>query len=352
MQNHEPFHPNQSNQHVIHPIPTPNINPNFASQASQARHQQQQLDEILNQTSAPNPSNINLLSRGLQLLSINQLRQLLREYSFPTGGNKRALVQKLIMFLETIGPNQQNLLVQFSLKLKKLLSIENPTGEDHPQSEAQTSLLPPDISDKLIQHPPSILFQNPDRPPIFGPLMIRPNFPSEMQEIPNTGYNGYVPIFQIASVFPDQPLKNVILLINERYYTLTDQRLWFQLPTTSSKSISFVVQSVEPANIPIIAVVRPLKRTPIVTLIDEIIEKGPPQPVTYDKPLSGICRYTKKVLQQPARGVNCTHPDCFDISGFIAFASKFERWECPICQKPLQVEDLRIDYEYLVHVKN
>lgn len=254
------------------------------------------------------------------------------------------------MFLETIGPNQQNLLVQFSLKLKKLLSIESPSGEDQQHNEAPTSLLPPEISDKLVQHPPSILFDITDKQPIYGPSMLQPNFPSELQEIPNGGYNGYVPIFQIASVFQDHPIKKVLLFINEQYVTLQEPRFWFQLPTMSNKSISFSVQSVEPANYPIIIVVRLLKKTPISTLIEKVLEKGPPPSIHSEVPLRGICPLTHKILQQPARGVNCSHAECFDLSGYISFASKLDTWICPICNSECQFEDLRVDPEYLAHV--
>ena len=59
------------------------------------------------------------------------------------------------MYLETFGPSQQNLLIQFSLKLKKLLSSE---GSEKPE-ESPLQLLPPEISELLLATSPSCLFE-------------------------------------------------------------------------------------------------------------------------------------------------------------------------------------------------
>ncbi|EAY12125.1 SAP domain containing protein [Trichomonas vaginalis G3] len=76
------------------------------------------VDEIFEQQPQLQQStNVALLSRGISLLSITQLRDLFRDYSLPTGGNKNVLVNRLIIFLETFGQNQQNILTAFSAKL-------------------------------------------------------------------------------------------------------------------------------------------------------------------------------------------------------------------------------------------
>ena len=88
--------------------------------------------------SGSHPANIALLARGVSLLSITQLRDLLRDFSLPTGGNKHLLVNRLIIYLETFGQNQQNLLAQFSAKLKRLLSVETEDARDAIEQVART----------------------------------------------------------------------------------------------------------------------------------------------------------------------------------------------------------------------
>ncbi|KAH7715133.1 SP-RING zinc finger domain containing protein [Aphelenchoides avenae] len=52
---------------------------------------------------------------------------------------------------------------------------------------------------------------------------------------------------------------------------------------------------------------------------------------------------TKKRIVDPARGVNCSHLECFDISAYLSKQIDKQFWDCPICQKRLPAEDLRID---------
>jgi hypothetical protein len=74
-------------------------------------------------------SSVFLLARAINFLSIAQLR----EHSLPTGGGKRVLVSRPVIFLETFGQTRQTLLAQFPGKLKSLLPVE---PEDSPASEA------------------------------------------------------------------------------------------------------------------------------------------------------------------------------------------------------------------------
>ncbi|KAH7719726.1 SP-RING zinc finger domain containing protein [Aphelenchoides avenae] len=61
------------------------------------------------------------------------------------------------------------------------------------------------------------------------------------------------------------------------------------------------------------------------------------------KQLSLICPITKKRIVDPARGVNCGHLECFDISAYFSKQIDKPFWDCPICQKRLPAEDQRID---------
>ncbi|KAH7711857.1 MIZ zinc finger family protein [Aphelenchoides avenae] len=61
------------------------------------------------------------------------------------------------------------------------------------------------------------------------------------------------------------------------------------------------------------------------------------------KRLSLLCPITNKRIVDPARGVNCTHLECFDLTAYLGSQIKKPFWDCPICQKRLPADDLRID---------
>ncbi|KAH7711855.1 MIZ zinc finger family protein [Aphelenchoides avenae] len=61
------------------------------------------------------------------------------------------------------------------------------------------------------------------------------------------------------------------------------------------------------------------------------------------KRLSLLCPIGNKRIVEPARGVNCTHLECFDLSAYLGSQIKKPFWVCPICQKQLPAEDLRFD---------
>lgn len=86
-------------------------------------------------------------------------------------------------------------------------------------------------------------------------------------------------------------------------------------------------------------------------LIDKIINEFPhatslnsqfsnigvlPFPTSTD-PISG------GQINQPCRGVNCTHVQCFDLRSFIEKALNENSWVCPICGSMLPYEKLRYD---------
>jgi len=51
-----------------------------------------------------------------------------------------------------------------------------------------------------------------------------------------------------------------------------------------------------------------------------------------------ICR-----IQDPVRGVDCLHPQCLDLKGFLGFSNRTGVWQCPVCTKPLKFDSLVID---------
>ena len=296
-------------------------------------------------------TNISLLSRGITLLSITQLRDLLRDYSLPTGGNKHVLVNRLIIFLETFGQNQQNLLNQFSTKLKKLLSVE---AEDHssssPQFEEnlnsppqQYQSLPSEITNQFLLTSPTCLYEPTDIIPAFGPFLIQQNISFNFN-LTSPGSN-LIPILQFSNIFPNTILSRIVLSINNVYLNLRHPIFWADLKELIDKSINVQIISIEPTNISIIVVVRWLKIIPILQLVQNITERDFPQkiPLNNLNKSNSICPLTHKIITKPARGYTCMHGECFDLTGFLCYSLKNNSWQCPICRKTLLPEDLRID---------
>ena len=55
------------------------------------------------------------------------------------------------------------------------------------------------------------------------------------------------------------------------------------------------------------------------------------------------CSLTALKITMPARGIFCTHYQCFDLSNFLLLttASLTPQWMCPLCKKP--ASEFRID---------
>lgn len=404
------------NQSPAQPVFTP-VQPNVNNNANVKTQPQQSMqnashppsasstnfpkgDEVYN-AQHPNQTSIALLSRGLKLLSISHLRQLLRDYSLPTGGNKQTLVDRLILFLETFGPTQQALVVQFSVNLKKLLSSESPeaneenasgainlqnaANSEQPQAstpanqentansatdESLMQLLPPGVSDKIFETSPSILFATTDHQLVFGPVMIQAKSLSQVHEFTLINpTQGYIPILQFAPVFLDSPLKSItVQLTHKAPITLNDPMLWCPVSDFINKSGSFQVKSTDPS-VPFIAVVRWLKKLPLSEVVQSILAKQD-LPVEIPENMnennsndaqvnlfsslssSGICPITRKIMLYPARGKNCMHKECFDLSGYLSLHSNSNQWNCPFCNKTVYAEDLRFDPNYFSYVMN
>ena len=282
------------------------------------------------------------------MLSITQLRQLLREYSLPTGGNKNSLVSRLIMYLETFCPNQQGLLVQFSRKLKKLLSVDPNPNNSQNSNDNQLFLLPPEISQRIHESSPSCLFETTEHAFGFGPVMIQNKIPSDIHEFSLLNCpSGTIPVLQMAPVLIDAPLKRVTIQLDSVFISFTDPIFWCSMQSFVGKIGTIQVTLIDPP-VPIILVIRYLKSVPVASLVKEIIEKRPPPPdfVSPGTIYTPVCPLTRKIMLYPARGENCSHSKCFDLSGFLCRAIKNNMWICPICHKMISPEELRVDFLY------
>lgn len=304
------------------------------------------------------PGPITLITRGISLLSIGQLREFLREYSLPTGGNKHALVDRLVIFLETFGPSQQNLYLQFSLKLKKFLSVEtNIDSDSHLSSESEESgqqQISSDLMERIYSTSPSCLFQpikNKDNEIYLtsplAPVIIHPSNPVVQLDftLPAASIN-IVPILQFCPV-DNQSLfiKKLTFQLCGTIITLRDNILWCDLTEYQNQDGIIEIKAINPS-VPVVVLIRWMEKVSIQQLSQTIIkDRGPAPEISINpiNPPNQICPLTRKLILRPARGVNCNHPECFDLTGFLCYSIKKHIWQCPICHIDLQAEDLRID---------
>jgi hypothetical protein len=55
------------------------------------------------------------------------------------------------------------------------------------------------------------------------------------------------------------------------------------------------------------------------------------------------CPLSYQRIKTPARGRRCRHDACFDLATFIAASARHSTWNCPLCDGPAYVADLRCD---------
>lgn len=59
--------------------------------------------------------------------------------------------------------------------------------------------------------------------------------------------------------------------------------------------------------------------------------------------LTLLCPINKLKMKLPARSVRCNHLQCFDLQAFISSNKIEPTWMCPVCMKPCDFDDLKID---------
>lgn len=55
------------------------------------------------------------------------------------------------------------------------------------------------------------------------------------------------------------------------------------------------------------------------------------------------CGLTEKRLVNPAKGLNCLHQACIELSALFAHIERVRKWECPLCLAPLPYYQIFID---------
>ena len=63
---------------------------------------------------------------------------------------------------------------------------------------------------------------------------------------------------------------------------------------------------------------------------------GVQEPIVID-PISG------RLMENPGRGVNCRHSQCFDLKVYLKKANLTRRWVCPLCNMSATIEELIFD---------
>ena len=51
-------------------------------------------------------------------------------------------------------------------------------------------------------------------------------------------------------------------------------------------------------------------------------------------PISG------KIMENPGRGKNCSHTQCFELKEYLRLGTMTQKWNCPICNMPLPPSEL------------
>ena len=56
-----------------------------------------------------------------------------------------------------------------------------------------------------------------------------------------------------------------------------------------------------------------------------------------------MCPLTRKRINEPARGQNCTHLECYDLEAYVKMGFESFKWNCSICRKYVPLNELKVD---------
>eukprot|EP01121_Diplochlamys_sp_Union-15-3_P007402 TRINITY_DN1881_c0_g1_i1.p1 TRINITY_DN1881_c0_g1~~TRINITY_DN1881_c0_g1_i1.p1 ORF type:complete len:231 (+),score=25.49 TRINITY_DN1881_c0_g1_i1:287-979(+) len=54
----------------------------------------------------------------------------------------------------------------------------------------------------------------------------------------------------------------------------------------------------------------------------------------------------------PARGLNCSHIECFDLNNYLLHNERVKTWTCPICHKEVKYDSLILDEYFYSIIKD
>lgn len=300
-----------------------------------------------------NHDSLNNIIKGIHLLNISQLREILSDYSLPNGGNKTALINRIVMFLETFGQNQTDIIQQFSIKLKKLLlSVDNNDSNGNKFTDTSSlnvvpSMIIPTNVLNLFSSSPTCLYEDAKYDNILDPFVITSSLSQIYSfNIPHM-HSNIIPILQFAPLDPNHIINQISVQINDTFLGVSRLICWLDLKDFIGKSCNLEIVSINP-KIPVVAAVRCLKSLTVQEIMQIVLTREP-VPVIKDHKVKGICPLTRKLIIKPTRGIQCHHSQCFDLSGFICYSLRKKQWQCPVCKKVLMPEDLRIDTHFFAN---
>lgn len=76
--------------------------------------------------------------------------------------------------------------------------------------------------------------------------------------------------------------------------------------------------------------------------VEEIIQEIEERGIFTFNEFAAICPITGLQIQHPAKGIECQHPQCFDLFPFLTKSMALGKWECPICGKQIPFDQIRI----------
>lgn len=299
---------------------------------------------------------VRFVKKSLRYLKISQLKEILSNYSVPVSGPKKELENRIIRLVETFVDSKSDFWNDFSQVLKLCISqigeyseikkdVDKDEEIDHLKGQIDPQIFR--VIDRF-KLPISVLFSS-EEPEIISSFFILPSLgkPIDLKLPPVVSPCTYV--FQI--IVPSN-IKKTDLTFREFQFSFNDMILsmnpskkWMILPTQRSQiEYSLTPLSVDPF-IPIIAAVKIVRIISTKELTEIIIKTHPlAEKIDFITPHPKyICPLTRKVMIHPARGTKCSHGECFDLSGFLAFSIKNNNWNCPICHQNILPDELVID---------
>ncbi|KAI0840615.1 zf-MIZ-domain-containing protein [Hypoxylon sp. FL0890] len=121
-------------------------------------------------------------------------------------------------------------------------------------------------------------------------------------------------------------------------YALTNKKFYLALYVCKTHSIDELVTKVKGKKISKDSVIRDISK-----------KAKDPDVIATSQNLSLLCPLSYTRLKVPCRGMSCNHIQCFDANSFMQLQEQGPTWNCPICYKPAQYENLAID-EYVQEV--
>jgi hypothetical protein len=163
----------------------------------------------------------------------------------------------------------------------------------------------------------------------------------------------FVPLLQFASAVPSVPIRKLSVQLGGVFTTFRENTFWLDVSEFMDRQGTLSILQIEPS-VSIVALIRWMQRVPLPELAHRILteqELALPTGQLSGGFRGGVCPLTRKLIARPARGVKCQHDDCFDLTGFLAYAIKNNSWACPICHVRLVAENLRVDPYYFQFAK-